>query len=180
MAILASSSTMFARVLIIVGILQISLLPTLLGSLGAMTLVGYGIVLAMYLKAGSAPPDGAYVEHRNPFELTSALTFGLLYVAVLFIAKAAKTYLGDQGLYASSILAGTTDVDAITLSIIQFYSEGLSSWIAAAAITLAAMTNTLVKTMLAAWLGGWDLARQVAPGMLLILMVGGIVVLVLG
>jgi uncharacterized membrane protein (DUF4010 family) len=180
MAILASSSTMFARVLMIVGILQMGLLPPLLGSLGAMTIVGYGIVLVMYLKAGPAPPDGAYVDHRNPFELISALTFGLLYTAVLFIAKAAQTYLGDHGLYASSILAGTTDVDAITLSVIQFHSEGLNSWTAAAAITLAAMTNTLVKTMLTAWLGGWDLAKQVAPGMLLILMVGGIVVLVLG
>jgi len=141
-------------VLIIVGILQLGLLPLLLGSLGALTIVGYGIVLVIYLKAGPAPPDGAYVEHRNPFELTSALTFGLLYTAVLFIAQAARTYLGDRGLYASSILAGTTDVDAITLSVIQFHSEGLSSWTAAAAITLAAMTNTVVKTILSAWLGG--------------------------
>ena len=46
-----------------------------LGSLGAMTVVGYGIVLTMYLKAGPSPPDGAIVKHRNPFELTSALTF---------------------------------------------------------------------------------------------------------
>ncbi len=180
MAILASSSTMFARVLVIVGILQISLLPILLGSLGAMTVVGYGVVLAMYLKSGPALPDGATVEHRNPFELTSALTFGLFYMAVLFLAKAAQMYLGDQGLYASSILAGTTDVDAITLSAIQFHLEGLNSWTAAAAITLAAMTNTLVKTILTAWLGGMTLAKQVAPGMMLILMVGGIVVLMLG
>jgi uncharacterized membrane protein (DUF4010 family) len=175
MAILAASSTMFARILVIVGILNIGLLPFLLGSLGAMTVAGYGMVFLLYLQARRAPSDKAAVTHRNPFELKSALAFGLLYTIVLLMTKAGQHYLGDQGLYASSLLAGTTDVDAITLSITQFHFEGLSPGTATIAITLAAMTNTAVKAILTAWLGGRHLAMQVAPGMAVIVVTGALV-----
>jgi uncharacterized membrane protein (DUF4010 family) len=88
--------------------------------------------------------------------------------------------LGDQGLYASSLLAGTTDVDAITLSVIRLTQEGLSSWTAATAITLAAMTNTLVKVCLAGWFGGKTIITDVAPGMLTILLVGSAILFLFG
>jgi len=163
-AILMASSTMFVRVLVIVGILNVDLLPVLIAPLAAMALSGYGMAWVLYSKSSHLPPESASVHHRNPFELKSALTFGLLFAAVLFIAKGAQIYLGNLGLYASSLLAGTTDVDAITLSVIHFHLEGLNSWSAAIMITLAAMTNTIVKGLLATWLGGWGLAKQVMPG----------------
>ena len=91
-----------------------------------------------------------------------------------------RHYLGDQGLYASSLVAGSTDVDAITLSVIRLNQDGLSAWTAATAITLSAMTNTLVKTCLAGWFGGKDLITYVAPGMLTILIVGSTIAFLFG
>ena len=179
-AILTASSTMFARVLVIVGILNIALLPILITPLAAMALVGYGMAWVLYLKSSHLQSKSASVIHRNPFELKSALTFGLLYAAVLIIAKAAQLYLGNRGLYATSLLAGTTDVDAITLSVIQFHLEGLSSVSAATAITLAAMTNTIVKGLLATWLGGWGLAKHVMPGIGACLVAGTLGILATG
>jgi len=44
----------------------------------------------------------------------------------LLLSKIAQPYLDDQGLYASSLVAGTTDVDAITLSVIHLTEEGPS------------------------------------------------------
>ena len=104
----------------------------------------------------------------------------MLYAGVLLLSKAAQTFVGDQGLYASSLVAGTTDVDAITLSVIRLTQEGLSEWTAATAITLAAMTNTLVKACLAGWFGGKTLITYVAPGMLTILIVGSTVMFLFG
>lgn len=174
LAILAASSTMFARTLLLIAILNIDLFPHLLFPLGAMMMVGYGMVFFLYRQSHHRlSPDGVEVSHRNPFELAFALKFGLLYSLVLFIAKGAQLVLGDLGLYASSILAGSTDVDAITLSMVQFHLEGLASETAMMAITLASMTNTFAKTLLAFGLGGWPLARAVGPAMAFILAAGG-------
>ncbi|MCH7615385.1 MAG: DUF4010 domain-containing protein [Nitrospinae bacterium] len=143
-----------------------------------MAAAGYLVVLLLYLKSrGSLADDTMAVSHCNPFELAFALKFGLLYALVLFIAKAAQSLLGDTGLYVSSILAGTTDVDAISLSMARFHIEGLAAGTAVLAITFAAITNTAVKTLLAFGLGGWRLARDVVPGMAVILAAGGTAIL---
>ncbi|MEX2490466.1 MAG: MgtC/SapB family protein [Nitrospirales bacterium] len=180
MAILAASSTMFARVLVVTGLLLPELSVMLLAPLGGMAISGYVMSGFLYRKAQRTPNHSPDIAHRNPFELRPALGFGVLYAGVLLLSKAAQTYLGDQGLYASSLLAGTTDVDAITLSVIRLTQEGLSSWTAATAITLAAMTNTLVKACLAGWFGGKTLITDVAPGMLTILLVGSAILFLFG
>jgi uncharacterized membrane protein (DUF4010 family) len=180
LAILIASGTMFARMLVIVSLLQPGLFLMLLVPLGGMALCGYVMSFILYGKAQRTPADGPDISHRNPFELRPALGFGLLYAGVLFISKAAQTYLGDQGLYASSLLAGTTDVDAITLSIVRLQQDGLLAWTAATAITLAAMTNTIVKVLLAGWFGGKPLMKYVAPGMIAILATGILILIIFG
>jgi len=174
LAILAASSTMFPRTLVLIGITNFSLVPRLVFPLGIMTVAGYGIVLFFYFKSRKAlSAMNVEVSHRNPFELGFALQFGLLYGLVMFVAKAAQNMLGDAGLYASSVLAGTTDVDAISLSMAQFHLEGLDAGTAVMAITLASMTNTISKTLLALGLGGRQLIHDVVPGMAIILVAGG-------
>ncbi len=183
MAILGASSTMFARMLVIVSLLQPDLFLMLLAPLGGMALCGYVMSFILYGKAQRTTTDSTDspdISHRNPFELRPALGFGLLYAGVLFISKAAQTFLGDRGLYASSLLAGTTDVDAITLSIVRLQQEGLLAVTAATAITLAAMTNTIVKALLAGWFGGKPLIKYVAPGMIVVLATGGLILLIFG
>lgn len=176
-AILTASATMFPRMLTIVGIVDPGLLPVLLWPLGAMTAVGYGVALALYFRSRRDLPKAEAVSHRNPFELALALKFGLVFAVVIFVAKAAQIYLGDRGLYASSVLAALTDVDAITLSVARFHREGLAASTAAVAITLGAVTNTVVKAGLAAWLGGWKLATYVSLGMAAVLCAGGLALL---
>jgi uncharacterized membrane protein (DUF4010 family) len=171
---------MFARMLVIVSLLQPALFLMLLAPLGGMALCGYVMSFILYRKAQRTVTDGADISYRNPFELRPALGFGLLYAGVLFISKAAQTYLGDRGLIASSLLAGTTDVDAITLSILRLQQDGLLAWTAATAITLAAMTNTIVKVLLAGWFGGKPLMKYVAPGMMAILATGSLILIVFG
>lgn len=164
-AILTASATMFLRVLAVVGIVDLELVPTLIWPMGLMTTVGYGTALALYLRSRSDLVETEPVSHRNPFELGVALKFGLFFAVVIFVSKAAQTFLGDRGLYATSILSGTTDVDAITLSVTRFHREGLAASTAAVAITLAAVTNTVVKVGIAAWLGGRELAMPLIVGL---------------
>lgn len=164
-ATLLASSTMFLRMLVVIGVVDLNLLTSLIWPLGMMALGGYGTALMLYLKSRQAFHEVLPVHYRNPLELGTALTFGLFYAVVIVVAKGAQIVLGDQGLYASSVLAGTTDVDAITLSVARFHQEGLDTRTAATAITAAAMTNTIAKAALAAWFGGKPLAWPVALGL---------------
>ncbi len=165
-AILAACSTMFARLVVVVAVVDRPLLPALAPPLAVTAAVGFGAAVWRYRKTSEAAAEsarsGAAPALRNPFELRQAVSFGLLYGAVLFIAKAAQRWAGSAGLYLSSVLAGLTDVDAITLSVVDMHRGGLASSTAATAIMLAALTNTVVKSSIALSVGGAAVGRPVA------------------
>jgi uncharacterized membrane protein (DUF4010 family) len=171
--ILAASSTMFARMLVVVALVDRPLLGALAWSLGAMAASGYVMATIVFRKDVKKDTSAEPVALRNPFELTRAIAFGLLYGVVLFVAKAAQVYVGSTGLYASAILAGLTDVDAITLSLIDLHRSGIDGSVAVTGITLAAITNTIVKGSIAAVAGGRALGWRVGASFLVVFFCGG-------
>ena len=173
-AILAACSAMFARVLVVVGIADFALFPKLAAPLGAMALTSAGIAIVMVRGASGKSKTSDGVSFKNPFELKSALAFGLLYALILFIAKAASVYVGPSGLYASALVSGLADVDAITLSLTELHRAGTTSSVAVTGIVLAVATNTLVKAAIAALVGGRALGVRVLFGMLGVLAAGAI------
>jgi len=102
------------------------------------------------------------VAASNPFELTSALQFGVIFAVILFVAKAAQVYLGDAGVYISSMASGLTDVDAITLSMARLSGTSVTPEVAARAVVLATLANTAVKAGYALILGSPELRKYIA------------------
>jgi uncharacterized membrane protein (DUF4010 family) len=119
----------------------------------------------------------AEVPLRNPFSLTEASKFGAFFAVVLLVVKVVETRFPGEGLYMVAVLAGLTDVDAITLSMAQYAKSG-DAHVAVNAIVLATLANTTVKCGIVAALGGAVLRRPViiATGVIL---VAGIVTIVL-
>ena len=116
-------------------------------------------------------PEGKQEEQdrfKNPFELGPALTFGLIYAVILLAANAARLYLGDTGIYLSSIASGLADVDAITLTMAELSREGggVELQTAARAIVLAAVAISLVKGATVPAMGAAALRRVILPGLL--------------
>jgi uncharacterized membrane protein (DUF4010 family) len=178
-AIVAACSMMFARLVVVVAAVDRPLLGSLAPPLGAMAVVGFGAAWWLYRGHARKGSEGGEGEGlRNPFELGQAISFGALYGGVLLVAKAAQTYLGNNGLYASAVLAGLTDVDAITLSATDLHRGGLSADAASTVIVLAAVTNTMVKAGIALSSGGAAVGRRVA-GVLGAALASGSVVLLL-
>jgi uncharacterized membrane protein (DUF4010 family) len=165
---------MFPRVLVEVAVVNAALLPKVAFPLGAMT--GGGILYAgwLYLRTRSETSEKSdeQPEFKNPFELGSAFKFGLVYAVVLLVAVAATEYLGAGGTYLAGVLAGTTDVDAITLSMANQAREGLDPTVAATTIMLGAASNTVVKAGLAISLGGWAFGKRVATAFAFVLACG--------
>ena len=129
-----------------------ALLPLLAVPFGAMATVAAGA--AWFLHRGSKL--GARAESvplRNPFSLTAAAKFAAFFALVLLVVELVQTYAPGRGVYFVAALAGTTDVDAITLSMAQSAHAG-DPQLAVRAITIATLSNMVVKSAMAAMLGG--------------------------
>jgi uncharacterized membrane protein (DUF4010 family) len=101
----------------------------------------------------------------NPTEIRTALSFGLIYAAVLFFSAWLEGIAGSSGLYAVALVSGLTDVDAITLSTLRLYNvEKLTSLQAVTAISVATISNLAFKSVLVFVIGGTALSRRAIPG----------------
>ena len=158
-AIAVAWTIMLGRVAVLAAIVYPPLLGALALPLGAMivaSLAGLGLT---FRRGGAEPGE---LELKNPFELGSAIKVTLVFALVLLATKAATVYLGRGGLYLTSAIAGSTDVDAITLSSAGLAKDGLDTATAATAIAIAIGVNTVVKASLAAAVGGAALGRRAA------------------
>lgn len=158
---------MCLRLLIMVGLLSLSLLQQLWPMLAAMALVSAVAALWFFqqsrqqaISAGVNQTETA-VKVANPFSLLAAGQFGLLFLAVLAIVRLTELYLPQQGLYLVAAIAGTTDVDAITLSMTELAKDQTKLSLAASAIIIATLSNTVVKALMVGVLGSKMLGQKV-------------------
>jgi uncharacterized membrane protein (DUF4010 family) len=165
LAIVLASVVMFVRILIEVfavhpAVGRLLLLP--LCCAGGAGLLCCAVLYRTRRTSDSSGVSAQHVAARNPFELWPAVWFGLLFGAILFIARAGQVYFGTAGIYVSSIVTGFADVDPIALSLSNLARGDLDTTIAARGITLAALANTFVK-MLITLIGGTALFRYCFP-----------------
>jgi len=157
--ILLAWSTMFVRVIVEVLVVNRALLASVAIPFAAMATVAAGAAWILARRAQAAP-SAESVPLRNPFSLTAATRFAAYFALVLLVVALVRTYAPDRGLYYVAALAGTTDVDAITLSMAQYARSGNPD-LAANAIVVASLSNTFVKAALVSVLGGPRLRKPV-------------------
>lgn len=150
---------MSVRVIVAVLVVNRSLLPMLALPFGAMAAVTAAVAWWFWRRTATTT-RAEDVPLRNPFSLTAAVKFAGFFALVLLVVKLVETYSPGRGLYYVAALAGTTDVDAITLSMAQYARTG-SAAVATQAITIAALSNTVVKAAMVASLGNATLRRPI-------------------
>jgi len=152
----------FARVIVLAAIIHAPLALQMLVPFGAMALVTVTIALWLLRRSQAAAAGAAApVSLRNPFSLVSAIQFGLLFAAVLLVMTIVQQRFPSGGTYVVAALAGTSDVDAITLSMATLAQSGQASLgTAALSILIAVLSNTVVKCGISAGLGGPRLRRS--------------------
>jgi uncharacterized membrane protein (DUF4010 family) len=182
-AILLAWLVMFARVLIVVGMVNRALLAAAwlpLAVMGALTAAfavwHYRLGLARLGLAGASRDGGKTVAVNNPFSLAAAARLGALFAVVLLFVALAQRHASQGGVYLVAALAGAVDVDAITLSMAE--AAGTADRLAQAgiAITIATVANTLVKCGMVIVLGAPALRVRVAAATA-VLLAGGLLAL---
>lgn len=181
--ILLAWVVMFVRTTVLVMLINPALLRTMwipFTAMGGMTAAFAGWHYYAGLKAATAHKSSndnvskvSRIAVRNPFSLSSAIQFGVLFAIVLLAVKFAQENAPGLGVYVVSALAGSVDVDAITLSIAENKNESANPNHAVTAISIAALANTAVKCGMVAVLGAGAARRQVAMATAAIFLAGG-------
>ncbi len=163
-AILLASSVMFPRLLIQIGVFNQALMRNMAVPIlvtGATGLIMAGLYFLRSKKVVAEGGEANEMSFDNPFSLKSAITFGLVFAAILMVTRLAITYLGEAWLPVVAIVSGLTDADAIAFSLSDAQRSGLISldW-ASFNVVLGALSNTFMKLFLAYSLGDRGLFKH--------------------
>jgi uncharacterized membrane protein (DUF4010 family) len=172
-AILFASSMMFPRLLLEMFVVNRQLAVSVAPPLVLMSATGFALAFGRLTGSRRSNEATKPVEFDNPFSLTAALTFGLVFAAILMLTRTATHYLGDTWLPAVALVSGLTDADAIAFSVSEAH---LSDWIslrwASLNLVIGAIANTLMKLGLVFMLADRGLFRELALSFATICVVG--------
>ncbi len=156
-------------VMIRLGLVSSVVAPALITQIATVFACGIvpGVVMSLYgWKILNAAGDLPMPEVKNPTELKTAISFGLLYAVVLLASAWLQDIAGNKGLYIVALASGLTDADASVLSTLRMFNlEKISSGEAVIAVTLALIANLVFKIGLVITIGGGKLARHALPGL---------------
>lgn len=145
--IILATAVMYGRLLAIVAVFDRSLAAGLAPSL--LALAGLGLALAGLVWRRTAPSAPAAAPPpaapSNPLELSAALVFAVLFVAIAVASTWARAEFGTAGIYALAGLVGAADIDPFVLSLAEGGAAPLPPGVAAAAVLIAAASNNLLK-----------------------------------
>lgn len=171
--ILFACGTMFPRVLLVAGVINPDLVSPLLIPVIVMTAVVYIPALFLLYRGNQLVPNDV-PPPSSPLSLASALSFGVLLALILLLSSALKESVGDTGILILAAVSGIADVDPINLSLSGMSRDGLALNVAMLGITIAAIVNSLLKGVMAAVIGGRNLALQATLPLWIAAALGGL------
>lgn len=154
----AACTVLFPRVLVATAVLDSRVAVALLPYVAAPFLLG-SVVLAYWLRS-DAVPHTKETANVNPLQVWPALQMAATFQVVLFGVAAVRQLFGDAGLLATGAVLGLTDVDALTISMAKSAGAGVAPEIAAQAIAIGILANSVMKAAMAAALGNREFGRR--------------------
>lgn len=172
---LAANGMMYLRVLIWIGVL----FPCLLGYV-SIPLIGMAIAVSVFVFFAYNKPDSKKhsihadtIPLESPLKLLPALKFAGVFMIIIVLTHVAKTLFGESGLYATAVISGLADVDAITLQLSTLVKNGeIMKYVGAIGIVTAVITNTVVKGILGNMSGNREYGRTLAFKVGVVAMIG--------
>lgn len=169
LGILLASALSFFRMFVIILVVNTVILKVLWVPLVILAVASF--LVSYFLAEKIKKAEEQQLNIKNPFEISSALLFGLVFAVIIFLAKGAQVYLGSSGLFLISGLGGVVSPDAIIISIAKISGTGISISTAAAAIIIASLANDVFKGCLVLFLGSKVLIKNVLIGLSIIIFV---------
>jgi len=161
--VLAACTVLIPRVLIVSAFLNPSVSLALLPMLALPLVVGLGFTF-LGRDAKRATPRAAAEPAANPLRLMTAIQMALAFQAAMLAVMFARQLWGSTGVYTGATILGLTDVDALTVSMSR-QETSLATTVAAHAIAIGILTNTILKLAVATSIGRAAYRRRTAAGL---------------
>jgi uncharacterized membrane protein (DUF4010 family) len=134
------------RTVILAAALNLTLLQPLAPAAGAALLV-FAVMAAFFIWRSRDGTTSCDPSLQNPFALDTVLLFGLLLAVVTLAAKLIEGEFHGAGLLPLAAIAGSTDIDAITLSMTDLAPK-IGPALASTAILVGAASNATFRAAL--------------------------------
>jgi uncharacterized membrane protein (DUF4010 family) len=144
--VMGANAMLFPRVMLASAVLAPALAWALLPAFVAPVLIALTLFVLGLRSTGKATRA---TSPKNPLAFVAALQMTVLFQIVLFAVALAERYFGESGLYGSAAVLGLTDVDALTVSMAERANGTTAVAVAAGALTVGILANTLVKAVIA-------------------------------
>jgi uncharacterized membrane protein (DUF4010 family) len=153
--IVIASAMMYLRIDVIVAIFNASLALLLLPVLVGLFATGAAVAAWQWWRRPRLQPEPAdTLTAVNPLQLSTAVSFALLFVIVALASNWVRSSFGERGVYVLAALIGVTDVNPFVLSVAQGGVGGMSNAALGSAILIAVGSNNIVNAGYALLFGG--------------------------
>lgn len=153
--VIGACTVLMPRIVVISAALHPAVAMRLAAYVALPTLIGLAMVWRSWRNdrsAGTAAGGEEPAMHESPLRLVAAIQMALAFQVAMTVLDLVYGAWGDAGLYSTAALLGLTDMDALTVSMSRL-DGGLTAQIAANAIVIGIIANTLLKAAIAAVLG---------------------------
>lgn len=157
-AAIAACTMLFPRVLLATAVLDRRVALALLPLVAVPFAFGL-VVVVLWMRRASQAPVGENTS-SNPLQIWPALQMALLFQVVLFAVTLVRGAFGEGGLLATGAVLGLTDMDALMISMSKASASGLDPAIAAKAIAVGIISNSVMKAAIAGALGTREFATR--------------------
>ena len=161
--VIAACTVLVPRVLAVSAVISPVVAWRLLPYIGPPALIGAGLTAWSTRRSGGMPASEQ--SRGSPLRLRLAIQMALAFQLSMLAIDYVRAHWALPGLYATAAFLGLTDVDALTVSMSRM-SGDVAAGIAARAIAVGILANTLFKVALAAVLGTAAFRWRTAVGLL--------------
>ena len=162
---IGACTVLLPRVLVVSSVLNPSVALSLLTFILPAMLFGALVVILGWRLAqsvqsetapGTSPTDAG--ELRNPLRLGAAIQMAIAFQVAMSVIAYVRVTWSTGGVYTTAALLGLTDMDALTVSMSR-QLNGFMPYVAARAIAIGILANTVMKLTLVLVLGGLRFRR---------------------
>jgi uncharacterized membrane protein (DUF4010 family) len=165
LGVIAACTVLLPRVLIVSSVLNPRVGRYLVPYFVVPALIGGAFIAYALWHRSPTSPETEQPE-QNPLRLSAAMQMALAFAVVLLIVPTVERVWGAGGVLGSAAVLGLTDMDALTYSMARLASTSGDAPLAARAIAIGLLSNTMLKLGLALMLGTPAFRRFAGAGLL--------------
>lgn len=166
--VVGASTVLFARVTLVSAVLNYRVALALVSFLVPAFLVSALMTSLALLRRAESDAPAAHDTSSSPLRLWSAIRMAIAFQLSLMLIAFVRDTLGRVGVLWSAALLGLTDVDALTLSMNRLGTSDDLVQLAARAIAIGVIANSLLKLGLVLALGAPGYRRLAGAGLALL------------